>query len=112
MDSNKDEAKRCLRLAEKYLALGDREKAEKFGRKAQRLFPSQEAEGKLTFRKTREITEFLPIDEFFVRKILQNHKENSPRFFFVKSKCDFLFCFGILTCPFDLTRKTRKTQNL
>ena len=66
MDSNKDEAKRCLRLAEKYLALGDREKAEKFGRKAQRLFPSQEAEGKLTFRKTREITEFLPIDEFFI----------------------------------------------
>ena len=56
MDSNKDEAKRCLKLAEKYLALGDREKAEKFGRKAQRLFPSQEAEGKLTFRKTREIT--------------------------------------------------------
>ena len=46
MDSNKDEAKRCLRLAEKYLALGDREKAEKFGRKAQRLFPSTEAEGK------------------------------------------------------------------
>ena len=46
MDSNKDEAKRCLKLAEKYLALGDREKAEKFGRKAQRLFPSTEAEGK------------------------------------------------------------------
>eukprot|EP00093_Oithona_nana_P006497 06497.XXX_171405_172296_1 [CDS] Oithona nana genome sequencing. len=44
MDSNKDEAKRCLKLAEKYLTLGDREKAEKFGRKAQKLFPSTEAE--------------------------------------------------------------------
>ena len=46
MESNKDEALRCLRLAEKYLSLGDREKAEKFGRKAHKLFPSQEAEGK------------------------------------------------------------------
>ena len=46
MESNKDEALRCLRLAEKYLSLGDREKAEKFGRKAHKLFPSQDAEGK------------------------------------------------------------------
>ena len=46
MESNKDEALRCLRLAEKYLSIGEREKAEKFGRKAHKLFPSQEAEGK------------------------------------------------------------------
>ena len=53
MDSNKDEAKRCLKLAEKYLTLGDREKAEKFGRKAQKLFPSTEAEGKPRKNQTK-----------------------------------------------------------
>lgn len=54
MDSNKDEAKRCLKLAEKYLTLGDREKAEKFGRKAQKLFPSTEAEGKPRKNQTQK----------------------------------------------------------
>jgi len=43
MESNRDEAIRCLKLAEKYLGLGDKEKAEKFGQKAVRLFPSIEA---------------------------------------------------------------------
>ena len=57
MESNKDEALRCLRLAEKYLSLGEREKAEKFGRKAHKLFPSQEAEGKPN-RKSRQNAKF------------------------------------------------------
>ena len=48
MESNRDEAIRCLKLAEKYLGLGDKEKAEKFGQKAVRLFPSIEAKGKTT----------------------------------------------------------------
>ena len=46
MESNRDEAIRCLRLAEKYLSLGDKEKAEKFGQKATKLYPLKEAEGK------------------------------------------------------------------
>ena len=46
MESNRDEAFRCLRLAEKYLAQGEKEKAEKFGLKASKLYPSKEAQGK------------------------------------------------------------------
>ena len=45
MESNREEAVRCLRLADRYLEQGDLEKAEKFGRKALKLFPSAEAEG-------------------------------------------------------------------
>merc|ERR1711936_383652 len=43
MESNRDESFRCLRLAEKYLQQGDKSKAEKFGQKATKLFPSNEA---------------------------------------------------------------------
>ena len=46
MESNRDESFRCLRLAEKYLQQGDKSKAEKFGQKATKLFPSNEAKGK------------------------------------------------------------------
>ena len=45
MESNRDESFRCLRLAEKYLQQGDKSKAEKFGQKATKLFPSNEAKG-------------------------------------------------------------------
>jgi len=44
MESNRDEALRCLRLAEKFLQQGEKEKAAKFGLKAKKLFPSGEAE--------------------------------------------------------------------
>lgn len=46
MDGNKDEAKRCRRLAEKYLKEGNKERAIKFFEKSQRLFPSKEVEGR------------------------------------------------------------------
>ena len=46
MESNRDEAIRCLRLAEKYLQQGEKEKAEKFGQKASKLYPSKESDGK------------------------------------------------------------------
>ena len=49
MESNRDEALRCLRLAEKYLQQGDKEKAAKFGIKAKKLYPSDEAEGMCIF---------------------------------------------------------------
>lgn len=48
MDSNKDEAERCMELAELYLREKKYEEAEKFVRKAQKLYPTKEAEGKLT----------------------------------------------------------------
>ncbi|XP_044761875.1 dnaJ homolog subfamily B member 14-like [Coccinella septempunctata] len=43
MDGNKDEADRCIQLAQKYIEEGNREKAEKFLHKAERLFPTQKA---------------------------------------------------------------------
>ncbi|KAF4533210.1 hypothetical protein B566_EDAN011855 [Ephemera danica] len=43
MDSNKDEADRCLDYAERFLLEGRRDKAEKFILKAERLFPTQRA---------------------------------------------------------------------
>ncbi|OAD59381.1 DnaJ like protein subfamily B member 12 [Eufriesea mexicana] len=44
MDSNKDEAERCMELAELYLREKKYEEAEKFVRKAQKLYPTKEAE--------------------------------------------------------------------
>jgi len=49
MESNRDEALRCVRLAEKYLADKDRERAEKFANKAMRLFPNERAKGQIQF---------------------------------------------------------------
>ncbi|XP_028405939.1 dnaJ homolog subfamily B member 14-like [Dendronephthya gigantea] len=44
MEGNKDEAKKCLEFARRYLAKGEKEKAKKFLNKSQRLFPLKEAE--------------------------------------------------------------------
>ena len=49
MESNREEAQRCLRLAEKFLQQGDKDKAAKFGLKAKKLYPSDEAEGMCNF---------------------------------------------------------------
>lgn len=43
MDSNKDDALRCIEVAEKYIREKNKEKAEKFLYKAERLFPTQRA---------------------------------------------------------------------
>lgn len=45
MEVNKDEAERCISLAEKYIKEKNREKAEKFLHKAEKLFPTQKAKG-------------------------------------------------------------------
>lgn len=45
MDGNKDEAEKCIKLAENYIKERNREKAEKFLHKAERLYPSQKAKG-------------------------------------------------------------------
>lgn len=41
MESNRDEADKCLELAMKYVREGNKEKAERFVRKAEKLFPSR-----------------------------------------------------------------------
>lgn len=45
MEGNRDESERCIHLAQKFHASGDKEKAKKFLLKAERLFPSQKASG-------------------------------------------------------------------
>jgi len=45
MEGNKDEALKCRRLAEKYLGQGDEEKAIKFLKKADRLYPTKQVKG-------------------------------------------------------------------
>jgi DnaJ family protein B protein 12 len=45
MDSNKDEAERCSELAERYIHEKKFDNAEKFLRKAQKLYPTKKTEG-------------------------------------------------------------------
>lgn len=45
MDSNKDEADKCLELAEQYIKERRFEDAEKFVRKAMKLYPTDRVEG-------------------------------------------------------------------
>jgi DnaJ family protein B protein 12 len=44
MESNREDAKRCIEIAARELAAGDQAKALKFARKAQALYPSPEAD--------------------------------------------------------------------
>lgn len=46
MDGNKDDAEKCVRIAERCIRAGDKEKALKFLNKAERLYPSDRAKGK------------------------------------------------------------------
>lgn len=45
MEVNKDEAERCVELAKKYIREKNKEKAEKFLQKAERLYPTKDAKG-------------------------------------------------------------------
>jgi len=44
MESNKDEADKCLEIAVRYIQQGNKEKAEKFVRKALKLYPSSKSQ--------------------------------------------------------------------
>ena len=46
MEGNRDESIKCVKIAQQSLAVGDKEKAIKFLKKAQRLYPSQRAKGR------------------------------------------------------------------
>ena len=46
MESNRDEALKCLRLAEKYLGEGNELKAERFAQKSMNMFPNDKAKRK------------------------------------------------------------------
>lgn len=47
MEGNKDEADRCIEIAEKCILEGRRDKAEKFLHKAEKLYSTQKAKGML-----------------------------------------------------------------
>lgn len=47
MDGNKEESLRCIDLATNYMKLGDRARAKRFLIKAEKLYPTQKAKGKL-----------------------------------------------------------------
>lgn len=46
MEGNKDEADKCIEIAERAIKERNREKAERFIHKAERLYPTQKAKGK------------------------------------------------------------------
>lgn len=45
MESNRDEAERCIQIAAQALRESKMEKAEKFLKKAEKLYPTQKAKG-------------------------------------------------------------------
>lgn len=47
MEGNRDEAEKCINIATKALVAGDKEKAIKFLNKAEKLFPTDKAKGKV-----------------------------------------------------------------
>lgn len=51
MDGNKDEAQRCINIALEAAKSGNLQRAEKFLRKADNLYPSQKAKGKKTRKR-------------------------------------------------------------
>jgi DnaJ family protein B protein 12 len=52
MEANKDEAETCIKYAESFMLDDEKDKAEKFLLKAERLFPTQKAKGKPRFLHT------------------------------------------------------------
>lgn len=49
MESNRDEAEKCIQIAAQALRESKLEKAEKFLKKADKLYPSQKAKGKINY---------------------------------------------------------------
>lgn len=69
MESNRDEAERCIEIAAQSLRDSKMEKAEKFLKKAEQLFPSQKAKGKIV-----EKTYILPTSIFYLTQKLRIFK--------------------------------------
>lgn len=49
MEGNRDEAEKCIQIAAQALRESKIEKAEKFLQKAEKLYPSQKAKGKVNY---------------------------------------------------------------
>lgn len=55
MDGNKDEAQRCINIALEAAKSGNLQRAEKFLRKADNLYPSQKAKGKIFYENLTKV---------------------------------------------------------
>ncbi|PSN48438.1 DnaJ subfamily B member 12 [Blattella germanica] len=77
MEVNKDEAERCIEFAEKYLVEGNRDKAEKFLLKAERLFPTQKAKDLLEHLNSTSQTQ--PEQDEMPRKRRSSKKEQDEQ---------------------------------
>lgn len=49
MESNRDEAEKCIQIAAQALRESKIERAEKFLKKAEKLYPTQKAKGKINY---------------------------------------------------------------
>jgi len=74
MDGNKDESERCFAIAQRCIAAGHTEKAIKFLRKAERLYPSKKAQG--TFLGLF-FGDNVKLAEFAISKAIQSSLLNS-----------------------------------
>ncbi|XP_058807017.1 dnaJ homolog subfamily B member 12 [Phymastichus coffea] len=79
MDSNKDEAERCIDLAERYVREKRFDDAEKFLKKAQRLFPTKKAEDLLITVTLMSKQTGKSEPEAEVRKRQTTSKANGPQ---------------------------------
>ena len=70
MESNRDEADKCLELAMKYVRQGNKEKAERFVRKAEKLFPS---------RRIQEVLNLVEQTCHLIQRETMIHEANSKK---------------------------------
>lgn len=56
MDGNKDEASRCIDIALNALKQGDVQRAEKFARKAENLFPTEQAKSESLLNTSEDVS--------------------------------------------------------
>lgn len=56
MEGNRDEAERCINIATKALEAGDKEKAVRFLHKAEKLYPTDKAKGKIKSHLGNKLT--------------------------------------------------------
>lgn len=53
MEGNKDDAAKCLKFAEKFIASGNKDKALKFLAKSIKLYPTKKAEGEVDLQNIK-----------------------------------------------------------
>lgn len=86
MESNKEEAFRCLKIAENCWKSGDKDKAERFAVKAMKLYPSNEAKGLSTCLMGSGLLILTPPYEIFQELAFALAQGSGEKYRFVISK--------------------------